>query len=138
MKLAVFSLAFSLAAAFAPAPAARTSSSLKALSFDDKPGALAPLGYWDPLNLATSEELFDFYRSVELKHGRVAMLAVLGYVVPEFYRFGYNISFDVSTNDVRNGIAAFQDIPPIGWVQMIFFVGFIDQTGFLGDFEVVS
>lgn len=107
------------------------------MTFEDQPGVLAPTGYWDPLGLATSEKLFDFYRSVEIKHGRVAMLAVLGYVVPEFYRFGYDISFTMNTNDVTNGIGAFKDVPPLGWVQMIFFVGLVEQTGFLGDFEVV-
>jgi hypothetical protein len=46
--------------------------------FEDKPGALPPTGYFDPLGLATSEAVFDQYRAVELKHGRVAMLAVVG------------------------------------------------------------
>jgi Chlorophyll A-B binding protein len=140
MKLAI--LASLIASAFAFTPVAKqgsmSSTSLKAISFDDKPGALPPLGYWDPLGLATSEKLFDQYRAVELKHARVAMLAVIGYVVPEFYRFGYEFTSGVTCSTVRNGVAAFKDIPPLGWVQMIFLVGFIDQTGFLGNFEIVS
>lgn len=139
MKIAI--IASLIAGAFAFAPAAKkasVSTSLNAVSFDDKPGSLAPLGYWDPLGLATSEELFDKFRAVELKHGRVAMLAVVGYVVPEFYRFGYEFGGGVSTSSVRNGIAALSDIPPLGLVQILFFIGYIDQTGFLGNFEIVS
>ena len=140
MKCAILASLIAGAAAFAPATTKVSSTALKAVpNFDDKPGALAPLGFWDPLGLATSEKLFDQYRAVELKHGRVAMLAVIGYVVPEFYRFGYEfIPGGVTTNDIRNGVGALRDLPPLGWVQMIFLVGFIDQTGFLGNFEVVS
>lgn len=139
MKTFVFASLLATAVAFAPTQQVR-SSSTALNAFADKPGVLPPTGYFDPLGLATSEELFDFYRSVELKHGRVAMLAVLGYVVPEFYRFPYSFTLDgsVTTKTVGNGIAALNDIPPIGWVQMIFFIGFIEQTGILGDFDIVS
>ena len=44
-------------------------------------GATAPLGFFDPLNVANEDKgLFDELRYVELKHGRVAMLAVVGYL----------------------------------------------------------
>lgn len=139
MKIAILLSLIAGAVAFAPVAlkSAASSTSLKA-TFDDKPGALSPLGYWDPLNLATSEKLFDQFRAVELKHGRVAMLAVVGFVVPEFYRFGYKFTDGVTTADIRNGYQALRDVPPLGWVQMIMFVGFVDQSGFLGNFEMVS
>jgi len=60
-----------------------------------KAGALPPLGYWDPLgfstNLPTGRLLF--YREVELKHGRVCMLASLGILVAEKFHplFGGDI-----------------------------------------------
>jgi hypothetical protein len=53
-----------------------------------------------------SQEKFDEYRTAELKHGRAAMLAVLGYIAPETYRFGFDIAPGVSTNDIPNGVAA--------------------------------
>jgi Chlorophyll A-B binding protein len=138
MKIALLLSLIASVAAFAPmAQKPVASSTALKLSVEDKPGALAPLGYWDPLNLATSEKLFDQYRAVELKHGRVAMLAVVGFVVPEFYRFGYEFYPGFTTDDVRNGYQALRDVPPLGWVQMIFFVGFVDQSGFLGNFEMV-
>jgi len=55
-------------------------------------GVQAPVQFWDPLGLASdnNEETFNRRRRVELKHGRVSMLAVIGYIVPEYYRFpGY-------------------------------------------------
>ena len=139
MKLAILASIVASAAAFAPATKVTSSTSLKAVpTFEDQPGAQAPVGYWDPLGLAKTEELFDQYRVAEVKHGRAAMLAVLGYIAPETYRFGYDIAPGVSTNDVRNGVAAFEDIPALGWIQMFFFIGLVDYTGILGDFEFVS
>jgi len=136
MKFAVFASLLASAAAFAPAQQAQKSSTALNAAFPQKPGALSPLGYWDPLNLATSEEKFDQYREVELKHGRVAMLAVVGYVVPEFYRFGFDIAPGLPCADVPNGVAALSAIPSLGWAQMFFFIGAVDYWGILGDFEV--
>merc|ERR1719424_1606710 len=49
------------------------------------PGITAPLGYFDPLGLLedkTSEEILMF-REAELAHGRVSMVAGLGFLVQE-------------------------------------------------------
>jgi hypothetical protein len=45
-------------------------------------GAQPPLGLWDPLGLLKNadEERFDRLRNVELKHGRISMLAVAGHI----------------------------------------------------------
>jgi hypothetical protein len=59
-------------------------------------GITAPLGYFDPLGLATTVTAGKllFYREVELKHGRVAMLASLGMLVGEQFHplFGGDIN----------------------------------------------
>ena len=136
MKLAVFASLLASAAAFAPAQQAQKSSTALNAAFPDKAGALQPLGYWDPLNLATTEAIFDQYREVELTHGRGAMLAVVGYVVPEFYRFGFDIAPGLPCSEVPNGVAALSTIPSLGWAQMFFFIGAVDYWGVLGDFEV--
>lgn len=56
------------------------------------PGVTEPLGFFDPLGFcaadgASNEEVTEgkvrFYREVELKHGRVAMLAALGFPLAE-------------------------------------------------------
>jgi len=71
------------------------------------PGVTAPLGFFDPLDFCgeASEGKIRFYREVELKHGRVAMLASLGFLVGENFHplWGGNI-------DVPSYIA-FQETP---------------------------
>ena len=54
-------------------------------AMSDLPGVSAPLGFFDPLGFSTdaSEGKCRFYREVEVKHGRVAMLAASGFVVGE-------------------------------------------------------
>ena len=48
-------------------------------------GVSAPLGFWDPLGLSEgrSEGTVRFWREVEVKHSRVAMLAVVGFPIAE-------------------------------------------------------
>lgn len=47
----------------------------------DLVGASAPLGFFDPLGFSKgSEEQLNNYRESELKHGRTAMLAVVGFL----------------------------------------------------------
>ena len=136
MKLALVALLAGSAAAFAPvANQASSSSALKA-TFENEPGVLPPTYYFDPLGLATSQETFDLYRTVELKHGRVAMLAVVGYVVQEVYRFPGEIAPGLKFADVPNGIAALNTIPSLGWAQIFFAIGAVDYWGFLGDFDI--
>jgi hypothetical protein len=53
------------------------------MGFENAIGAQPPLGLWDPLGLLkdASQERFDRLRYVETKHGRIAMLAILGHLV---------------------------------------------------------
>ena len=84
------------ASAFAPSSLMKGSSVLK-MSFKSEIGAQAPLGFWDPLGLLkdADQDRFDRLRFVELKHGRVAMLAVLGHLTAQNYRFPDFIDLDV-------------------------------------------
>ena len=49
------------------------------------PGAIAPLGYFDPLGFCNGRELGGVkrYREAEIMHGRVAMMATIGYLLAE-------------------------------------------------------
>merc|ERR1719263_2524477 len=49
------------------------------------PGALAPVGFFDPAGLSTDKTLLEvkMLREAEVTHGRVAMLAVIGFLVQE-------------------------------------------------------
>jgi len=58
-------------------------------------GVTAPMNYFDPLGFSTTVDAGKllFYREVELKHGRIAMLATLGILVGEQFHplFGGDI-----------------------------------------------
>ncbi|EWM23208.1 light harvesting complex protein [Nannochloropsis gaditana] len=82
MKFAAFACLASLigASAFvAPAPKQTRSRGMARMAVDDLIGAdVETGGIFDPLNFSKDAEKLDKYRAVELKHGRVAMLGVLG------------------------------------------------------------
>merc|ERR1719343_1997227 len=61
------------------------------------PGNTAPLGFFDPLGFCAdcSEGKLCFYREVEVKHGRVGMLASLGIFVGEQFHPLYGGNIDV-------------------------------------------
>eukprot|EP01083_Nonionella_stella_P211352 764278_1 len=71
MKLAIASVLVGSAAAFAPAPMAKTSSAMNAFTAADLPGALAPVGFFDPLGFAekADEKTLKRYREAEVTHG---------------------------------------------------------------------
>mmetsp|Transcript_151291 Transcript_151291/g.278933 ORF Transcript_151291/g.278933 Transcript_151291/m.278933 type:complete len:232 (-) Transcript_151291:78-773(-) len=79
----------------------------KPFDIRDMAGVSAPLGFFDPFgySIGISEGKARFYREVEVKHGRVAMLASVGYLVAEKFHplFGGNI-------DVPS-LVAFQQTP---------------------------
>merc|ERR1719281_303262 len=65
------------------------------LKAEDMPGVTGPLGFFDPAGFSADipEGKLLFYREVELKHGRLCMLASLGILVAEKFHplFGGNI-----------------------------------------------
>jgi hypothetical protein len=93
-RTAVLALCLGSAAAFVAPKAARATSSLAAADFSNELGVLPPVGFWDPAGLSKDidQDTFDRWRALEIKHGRISMLAVLGYLVPEVFRFGGDIA----------------------------------------------
>lgn len=49
------------------------------------PGAIEPLGFFDPLELTKEADLNTIkrYREAEIMHGRIAMMATVGYLIAE-------------------------------------------------------
>jgi len=149
MKLAVLASLLSTALAFAPAKQAASNPALKA--FEGELGAQEPLGFYDPLGLVAdgNEAKFNRLRYVELKHGRICMLAFLGQIVTRAgIHLPGNIDFEGhSFSDYPDGLAAISGpdaIPQAGLGQIILFVGLLelfvmkDVTGtgeFPGDFR---
>eukprot|EP00554_Chaetoceros_debilis_P005531 CAMPEP_0194076124 /NCGR_PEP_ID=MMETSP0149-20130528/2989_1 /TAXON_ID=122233 /ORGANISM="Chaetoceros debilis, Strain MM31A-1" /LENGTH=182 /DNA_ID=CAMNT_0038756783 /DNA_START=15 /DNA_END=559 /DNA_ORIENTATION=+ len=146
MKLIIAATLAASAAAFAPSQVAQSSTALNA--FENEVGAQQPLGFFDPLGLVSdgNEANFDRLRYVEIKHGRVAMLAVVGYLIEEAgVRLPGEISYDGTTfADIPSGFDALSAIPQAGLLQIMLFAGVLelfvmqDVTGegeHVGDFR---
>jgi len=131
MKLAILSLLVGSAAAFAPVPTSRAFTSLKAeddageavavatMDATQVAGVNAPLMFYDPLGYLGENptayddvENFDNLRYIELKHGRCAMLATVGYIVCDL-----GARFPGAEN-VPNGFAALDQVPGMVWAQL--------------------
>jgi len=102
-------------------------------AFENELGVQAPVGFWDPLGLSKDgdAEQFQRRRSTELKHGRVSMLAAMGYMTPEITgKFpGYlSPSMKLQFTDIPNGLAALSKVPAVGWVQIIAYCGFCELS----------
>ena len=148
MKTAILASLIATATAFAPAQdAARTSVATNMASFANELGAQKPLGFYDPLGLVADgdQEKFDRLRYVEIKHGRVCMLAVVGYLTTEA---GIRLPGDIDYSgtafaDIPGGFEALNAVPAAGLAQVIAFIGWLevvvmkDITGgeFVGDFR---
>jgi hypothetical protein len=148
MKSVIAASLIASAVAFAPAQQSARTSVATNMAFEDELGAQPPLGFFDPLGLVADgdQEKFDRLRFVELKHGRISMLAVVGYLVQEAgIRLPGTIDYSgTKFTDIPNGFAAFKAIPAGGLVQLLFFIGVLessvmrDLTGeaeFVGDFR---
>merc|ERR1712056_132495 len=106
-----------------------TDSPLRA--FESELGVQAPVGFWDPLGLAKDgdTEAFRRRRVTEIKHGRVSMLACLGYIVPEYVKFpGYcSPSSKLAFADIPNGLGALSKVPGAGLMHMFLFCGVVEK-----------
>merc|ERR1712227_1161459 len=89
------------------------------------PGVTDPLGYFDPLgfisndgpsNEQMSEGKVRFYREVEIKYGRVAMLAALGFPLAEQFH-------PLFATDDAPSFSAFQQTPlQTFWPAVVFVI----------------
>jgi len=98
-------------------------------------GATLPMSqsagmYWDPLGMSADGDMLSFRRrrEAEIKNGRVAMIACIGYITAEYVRWpGYcSPSNDLKFTDIPNGLAALYKIPAEGWAQIGVFVAFLE------------
>jgi hypothetical protein len=138
MKLAIISSLFASAAAFAPANVGRASTQVSETKADlEAMGKqLNPIvGYFDPLGLTDSalwgqsnEFTIGWLRQAEVKHGRVAMAAFVGYCVQSNFHFPWNMSMDGSPfPDTSLSPPEQWDALPFGAkLQIILFVGFLE------------
>ncbi|CAE7530228.1 FCPA [Symbiodinium natans] len=89
----------------------------------EQPGAVAPLGFFDPLKFSSSGLMtfpgdstgFKHLRAAEIKHGRFAMMAAVGSVYAHFYKIpGFE--------DVPTGLAALQNAKGLEGFSLLLFL----------------
>eukprot|EP00438_Fugacium_kawagutii_P005171 Skav206288 [mRNA] locus=scaffold922:338689:339473:- [translate_table: standard] len=119
------------------------------MAFENELGVQAPVGFWDPAGVHVlrftadgSVENFKRRRQTELKHGRISMLATMGYITPEITgeqdeknsltdcKFpGYlSPSAGLKFADVPNGLAAISKVPAAGWGQILAYMAFCEVS----------
>lgn len=106
----------SIALPFTPRPAMLTGELIGDVGFD-------PLGFSEEGDLKK-------FRRAELKHGRVAMLAVVGVIWQEF-----NVLPGLGYAPTKNLFQAIADAPWIAILQIIIFVGIFDLKSTKYDIE---
>lgn len=82
-------------------------------------------GVWDPLNFSKNEESLYRYRQVELKHGRVAMIAIIGTLVQTFYSWPDEVFNNHRPLGALSQILAER---PVAFWQIFLTIGAIELT----------
>merc|ERR1712203_1236199 len=108
-----------------------TASPLRA--FENELGVQDPVGFWDPAGFAADGNMENFQRrrQTELKHGRISMLATMGYITPEITRKlpGFlSPSTGLKFADIPNGLAAISNVPAAGWGQIVAYCAFCELS----------
>merc|ERR1712157_638435 len=112
--------------------ASYTDSPLRA--FENELGVQAPVGFWDPAGLAADGdvEIFTRRRETEIKHGRISMLATMGYITPEIVgKLPGSLSPSKGLNfeDIPNGLGAISKVPSAGWGQIVAYCAYCEVSG---------
>jgi len=140
MKLVTLAALMGSTSAFAPAPVSRSASTTAISETKADLQTLAakanPLvKYFDPLGLAdgefwgtSNESTIGFLRESEVKHGRVAMFAFVGYIVHAngiTWPWPMTLAGDPFPK-VDNAPEAWDAIPEAAKWQIVMFVGFLE------------
>jgi hypothetical protein len=120
----------------APAPVMETAADVEALAKKLNP----VVGYWDPMSLVDYDQFsvgqeasIGFLRQAEIKHGRVAMAAFVGYCIQaNGIHFPWSLTGSVTYADISAAGG-----PPDQWdalptpakVQILLFIGFLEICG---------
>eukprot|EP00980_Cylindrotheca_fusiformis_P030691 scaffold25250_cov122-Cylindrotheca_fusiformis.AAC.2 len=154
MKLSIAALVLGSASAFAPASVERSSSALnvefskpsEALPFggarapDTLDGSLvgdagfdpvgfstAPFSKWFDVGQKTSMTDLEWLREAEITHGRIAQLAVLGFIWPSvFGTFPGNEWSGVDVYSYTNPTEALAHVPPFALEQIVGFMVWVE------------
>jgi hypothetical protein len=135
MKTAAILLStLSVASAFVPSQNAASCTALKAAlpreTVLSEPDTTEFGKIWDPLGLAEmgSDETIAWFRHSEVKHGRVAMAAFVGWwAVGAGLRLPGELAYGLNFADIPSkGLEAWDAVPGWGKAQMLLFAGLIE------------
>jgi len=159
MKVAAaFSLFFASAAAFAPAATRKSSAALQAVNIDEAFGVSVETGgKCPPLGAKILEDTtpaaLKWFQNAEIKHGRVAMVATIGFMTqklgvhfPLYLGPSGSNAFSPASSDAwflsKSAGVTFSDIaaaapldavkmvPVAGWLQIFFVAGWFESIAF--------
>ncbi|GMH53955.1 hypothetical protein TrRE_jg7187 [Triparma retinervis] len=117
----------SVALPFATSPATLDGSMLGDVGFDPWGFSTTPVGPWILGKDQYKISGLDWYREAELIHGRIAQVAVLGFLGPEL--FGTLPGNDWTGLDAysnTNPLAAFNQVPGLALLQIFAFMSFLE------------
>jgi len=157
-SVAILALFVGAASAFAPSTISRASTAVRASELDGEFGTGIEFGFkCPPLGAAILEdatpEAVAWFQNSEIKHGRVAMVATIGFITQKFgVHFplyggpsGSNVFNPDSSQDwmlSASGGVSFADIaklapldavaavPIAGWLQILFAAGAFEATAY--------
>ena len=126
--------ALSLASGFIPAPNTPSATALKACISREEilksPDTVEMGKIWDPLGLSElgSDETSAWFRHSEIKHGRVAMAAFVGWwAVGAGLRLPGELAHGLDFASIPSkGLEAWDVVPGWGKAQMLLFAGLIE------------
>lgn len=109
-----------------PVKNTKMSLALNAFNARNLAGVVAPTGFFDPLGFAdkANESTMKRYREAELTHGRVAMLAVVGFLVGEYVE-GSAFLFDAQISGPA--ITHLSQVPVGFWIALTVAIGAAEQ-----------
>jgi len=145
MALSLLACQPAFQAPLAPRATRVAAASMVSQELEDLAVKLNPaIGYFDPLGLGTAdfwsqgnEATVGFLRHAEIKHGRVAMAAFVGYCVQSSgLHFGFPLSLPEETNlayaDGLSPPEQWDAVTPQGKFQILVFIGFLEFWSELG------
>jgi Chlorophyll A-B binding protein len=95
------------------------------------------IGFWDPLGIfrehepwpsLTMKQRIGWFRHAEIKHGRVAMAACIGYIVQSVYHWPWAVTLDHApfpSIDLSPS-QQWDELPFAGKLQILAFIGFFE------------
>mmetsp|Transcript_33408 Transcript_33408/g.34043 ORF Transcript_33408/g.34043 Transcript_33408/m.34043 type:complete len:228 (+) Transcript_33408:286-969(+) len=117
----------------------RSGCELSMIARKDLPGQLAPTGYFDPLGLSEgkSDAVIKKWRESELKHGRICMLAAIGFLVQESFHPLWGFKNMIMGPAVYH-FQEIQNIAPNFWYFLLFGIALVEGRSIAIGWEKLS